>query len=192
MPRPAEFGHRFNSLVARGTTVQCYIAEMPLLRTILALLLGLASYASLLQAAAAAGTLEREMLNAHNHVRSRVGVPLLTWSDKLAAVAREWAGHLLASGKFMHRPKPLYGENLFEIQGATATPTQVVGDWAAEARDYDAARNSCNRGAVCGHYTQIVWHSTRQVGCAVARRRGREIWVCNYDPPGNWVGERPY
>jgi pathogenesis-related protein 1 len=19
-----------------------------------------------------------------------------------------------------------------------------------------------------------------------------ENWVCNYDPPGNWVGEKPY
>lgn len=132
------------------------------------------------------------MLKAHNHVRSRVGAPPLRWSDKLAAVAQQWADHLLSSGRFMHRPKPHYGENLFEIQGASASPTQVVADWAAEAGDYDAARNTCHSGAVCGHYTQIVWRNTTHVGCGVARRRGREVWVCNYDPPGNWVGERPY
>jgi len=45
---------------------------------------------------------------------------------------------------------------------------------------------------VCGHYTQIVWRDTKQVGCGVARDNRREIWVCNYDPPGNWVGHRPY
>ncbi|MGA9624810.1 MAG: CAP domain-containing protein [Bryobacteraceae bacterium] len=26
----------------------------------------------------------------------------------------------------------------------------------------------------------------------LARGRGREVWVCNYDPPGNWAGRRPY
>jgi PadR family transcriptional regulator len=45
---------------------------------------------------------------------------------------------------------------------------------------------------VCGHYTQIVWSNTREVGCGVARDSNREVWVCNYNPPGNWIGERPY
>jgi hypothetical protein len=38
----------------------------------------------------------------------------------------------------------------------------------------------------------LVWNNTREVGCAVASEPGREVWVCNYDPPGNWIGERPY
>ena len=29
-------------------------------------------------------------------------------------------------------------------------------------------------------------------GCAVATDRRREVWVCNYDPPGNVAGYRPY
>jgi hypothetical protein len=45
---------------------------------------------------------------------------------------------------------------------------------------------------VCGHYTQIVWRNTKSVGCAVARGKGVEVWVCNYDPPGNYAGQRPY
>jgi pathogenesis-related protein 1 len=66
----------------------------------------------------------------------------------------------------------------------------VVGAWAGESRNYDYASNKC-RG-VCGHYTQIVWAGTREVGCAVATGGGRQVWVCNYDPPGNWIGKRPY
>ena len=62
--------------------------------------------------------------------------------------------------------------------------------WAAEARNYDYGSNKCSR--VCGYYTQIVWGDAREVGCAVARGGGREVWVCEYDPPGNWVGKRPY
>ena len=35
-----------------------------------------------------------------------------------------------------------YGENLFEIAGATASPAEVVGSWASEARAYDHRSNS--------------------------------------------------
>ena len=147
----------------------------------------------LLIALAGAGdaqSLAREMLAAHNAARARVGVAPLAWSDRLAARAQDWADTLVARGQFAHRPKSGYGENLFEITGATASAAQVVNAWASEARDYDYRSNRC-RG-VCGHYTQIVWSDTKEVGCAVARSRAREVWVCDYDPPGNWAGKRPY
>ena len=38
-----------------------------------------------------------------------------------------------------------------------------------------------------GHFTQVVWKDTRQLGCGVAMCDGGEIWVCNYSPPGNFV-----
>ena len=136
------------------------------------------------------GGLAREILAGHNEVRQRIGLAPLNWSPTLAAYAQEWANHLIARGQFAHRQKPRYGENLYEITGAYASPREVVGAWADESRDYDYKTNRC-RG-MCGHYTQIVWADTRSVGCAVARERGREVWVCNYDPPGNWVGRRPY
>lgn len=136
-----------------------------------------------------AASLPREMIGAHNAVRARVDAPPLAWSDRLAAVARDWADTLLTRHQFFHRPRSRYGENLFEITGASMSPVEVVAEWAAESRDYDYQTNTCR--AVCGHYTQIVWRDTREVGCAVARGRGREVWVCNYDPPGNWVGRRP-
>lgn len=130
------------------------------------------------------------MLSAHNAVRTRVGLVPLAWSARVAASAQEWADTLLARRQFFHRPHSNYGENLFEITGAPASPAQVVNAWAEEIRNYDYKSNRC-RG-VCGHYTQIVWSDTREVGCAVARGGGREVWVCEYDPPGNWVGKRPY
>lgn len=134
--------------------------------------------------------LARDMLAAHNKVREHVELRPLTWSDHLAAVAQEWANHLLDQGKFYHRPRPVYGENLFEISGSRARPAEVVAIWADEAGNYSYGSNAC-RG-MCGHYTQLVWSSTREVGCAAAHDSTREVWVCNYNPPGNWVGERPY
>lgn len=53
----------------------------------------------------------------------------------------------------------------------------------------------------CGHYTQIVWRNTTHVGCAtkVCDKNSPfqgftrwQFWVCNYSPPGNFVGQRPY
>ena len=134
--------------------------------------------------------LSQEMLFAHNQIRTRVNVPPLSWSPSLTARAQDWARHLLRQSLFYHRPNSDFGENLFEISGAHASPGEVVRDWAAEARDYSYRSNAC-RG-VCGHYTQIVWRGTKEVGCALAGAGNREVWVCNYDPPGNWIGQRPY
>jgi pathogenesis-related protein 1 len=130
------------------------------------------------------------MLQAHNTVRAQVGVPPLVWSDRLAVFAQEWADHLVAAHTFQHRPNNKFGENLYMIEGGSASPPEVVGDWADESKQYDIHTNTCTD--VCGHYTQIVWAKTRAVGCAAAAARTREVWVCNYDPPGNYVGYRPY
>ena len=130
------------------------------------------------------------MLQAHNAVRSRLRLPPLAWSDQLAVAARQWAKTLLTHNEFLHRPRSAYGENLFEVDGAYASPAQVVSQWASEARNYDYASNRCN--GVCGHYTQIVWRDTTEVGCGLARSARREVWVCEYNPPGNWAGRRPY
>ena len=89
-----------------------------------------------------------------------------------------------------NRPDDLCGENLYEITGGLASPQQVVDAWADEARDYGIRTSTCT--AVCRHYTQIVSRSTRAVGCGVAGGDDREIWVCEYDPPGNMVGYRSY
>lgn len=112
------------------------------------------------------------------------------WSDELAYYAQQWANELIANGGFAPRRDHRYGENLFEISGAWATPRQVVEAWASEARNYDYKSNGCT--STCGHFKQLVWRDTKLVGCGVARDRRREVWVCNYDPLGNITGERPY
>jgi uncharacterized protein YkwD len=119
-----------------------------------------------------------------------VGVSPLVWSDQLVQAAQDWANHLIATGALSHRPDNRYGENIYAISGGHATPAEVVDSWAKKARGYDI-RSSTGSG-VCGHYTQIIWAKTRAVGCAIARNPQREVWVCNYDPPGNVIGYRPY
>jgi hypothetical protein len=92
------------------------------------------------------------------------------------------------------------GENIAAATPNTLTTMGVVQNWASESAGYDYGRNTCAPSKMCGHYTQIVWRATTQVGCATARCNQNspfgsgqwQFWVCNYSPPGNYVGQRPY
>ena len=39
-----------------------------------------------------------------------------------------------------------------------------------------------------GHFTQVVWKSSRELGVGVASNGGRVLVVANYDPPGKRGG----
>ncbi|MDY6782447.1 MAG: pathogenesis-related family 1 protein [Cyanobacteriota bacterium] len=133
-----------------------------------------------------------QMLEAHNQWRAKVGVSPLRWSSQLATYAQQWADYLLAQNKFEHRSSSPYGENLASASGQQLSPARVVEMWGNEVRHYNYRTNRCAPGEMCGHYTQVVWRNTVEVGCAMARENGREVWVCNYNPPGNVIGRKPY
>ncbi len=141
---------------------------------------------------------------AHNEVRAGVGVGPLVWDPDLAAIAQAWAEACVDQeapiGLIDHNPGrsdgyPGYvGENIYASTG-TASPTDAVAAWASEASDYDYDSNSCALGAVCGHYTQLVWADSQRVGCGIATCSGLTYpsgIVCDYSPGGNIVGEWPY
>lgn len=129
------------------------------------------------------------MIAAHNQYREEVHVAPLRWSEQLADRAQRWAETLIEQNAWGHQHGN-FGENLFEISGGLTNAAHVVKAWVSERADYDYVTNRC-RG-MCGHYTQVVWRDTRRVGCGVARKPGREVWVCDYYPPGNVIGEKPY
>jgi uncharacterized protein YkwD len=127
----------------------------------------------------------------HNKHRRLKKLPDLVWDEDIAAYAQQWANNLKNNGcKMQHRTNRKYGENLAWAGGQVLKPASVVQMWADEEKDYDYSRNSCS--AVCGHYTQVVWKNSKKVGCGYATCGKSEIWVCNYDPPGNYVGQKPY
>ena len=146
------------------------------------------------------------MLAAHNRWRAMVGVPPLVYSAALAGSAQAWAERLRDGNhcQMRHSHATGLGENLFwasarkwsngirEIQRIGAR--EVVDAWGSERADYNVATNRCKPGAVCGHYTQLVWRTTTAVGCgaALCPDSREQVWVCHYTPPGNYVGRRPY
>ena len=145
-----------------------------------------------------------EWLQAHNASRANAGPPTpspaltpLTWNDAAAATATAWA----AGCTWMHNPnRGNFGENIAAFTG-TSSPTATVQLWDGEKADYDYANNSCPAGKQCGHYTQLVWRNTASVGCSAASCttgspfKGSANWqflVCDYAPPGNFNGQKPY
>ncbi len=138
---------------------------------------------------------------AHNAVRASVmpaanpAIPALTWSSTVAAAAQTWA----SGCSFAHGGVGSYGQNIYAGSGDTA-PADVVAAWAAESTSYDYATNSCASGATCGHYTQVVWRDSTQLGCGVATcttgspfgSGSWQLWVCDYAPAGNVDGQSPY
>ena len=132
-----------------------------------------------------------ETIAAHNKWRAKVGAPPLEWSDELAATALKWAQQLKKENcAFKHSGVNGLGENLFMGTTGHYRPTEVVDNWGDEIKNYNYKNNTCS--GVCGHYTQVVWANTKRVGCAKIECNGMDIWVCNYDPPGNYRGQKPY
>lgn len=39
-----------------------------------------------------------------------------------------------------------------------------------------------------GHFTQVVWKESKELGVAFAKNGGKVIVVANYSPPGNYIG----
>jgi hypothetical protein len=138
----------------------------------------------------------RQLLNTHNRRRAEVGSPPLFWSEDLAKYAQDWADQLAREGgNLRHRPNVPFGENIYTNFGSQETGRQVVNYWARESQYFvnGVFPNVSTTGNWfdVGHYSQLVWASTSQVGCGMAQTGNQQIWVCNYNSPGNFPGIRP-
>lgn len=134
------------------------------------------------------------LLERHNYYRDKVGSPHLEWSYELEKVAQEWADHLAERCKLEHSNSN-YGENIYWSSVPGDTEFEVVDDWASEEKYFNHKNPIYKKGMGMkyGHYTQIIWSETTHMGGAKQIcPNGGEIWVCIYDPIGNWVGERVY
>ena len=143
-------------------------------------------------------------LDAHNSVRAKHGATPLTWSNNLASVAQNWANRCV----FKHSGSK-YGENLAAGSGDFSIPAAIK-LWADEACKFECDKVLLNNKKPThfllasydpshpqySHFTQVVWKSTKQVGCARATCNNlfqgwgpAQFYVCNYDPAGNVIGQ---
>jgi len=140
--------------------------------------------------------LRQTVLNAHNQARDRFGVPALAWSDELAAAAMSHAQYMAGTGIYGHDATPgrrkKAGENLWRGPRGVFSYDIMIGVMIEEARHFRAGvfPDNSRTGAWndVAHYTQIVWPTTTNVGCALASSATTDYFVCRYSPTGNKDG----
>ena len=139
------------------------------------------------------------MLAAHNRERTAADIPPLRWNSDLAVSAKAWADHLAATGAFEHAPEKASdpeGENIWAGSKGYFAAEGMVDGWIREKRNFRPGvfpHNSITGNvADVGHYTQLMWRDTGQIGCAVATGQVEDVMVCRYSQAGNYLGETPF
>ncbi|XP_038892639.1 basic form of pathogenesis-related protein 1-like [Benincasa hispida] len=133
----------------------------------------------------------RDYVALHNRARAQVRVGPVTWNKTIAAYAQAYANKRRNDCAMVYSGGP-YGENIAagyypEITGAFAMKL-----WLEEKPLYNYTSNLCIKGE-CNHYTQVVWRNSVHIGCArVPCKSNSQFVICNYHPPGNIFGQRPY
>lgn len=140
-----------------------------------------------------------DMLKVHNERRARHCVPPLTWSAALAQAAQAYAekcilgqhgstGENMANWVTIKNGKPVL---------PAASDREIFENvWYCEINNYDfnapqifgGFKQNCDP-PVNGHFTQVVWRATQEIGCgrATCTINGQQgtNWVCRYAPAGN-------
>ena len=108
-------------------------------------------------------------------------------------VAQAYANKLAQNNKFEHSGNSKYGENLYGYWGPAKSQSQAaidaVNSWYSEVKDYDY--NNPKFSPATGHFTALVWKSTKAQGIGVATNPSTKftVVVANYAPPGNYQGQ---
>uniref|UniRef100_A0A673KCY7 GLI pathogenesis-related 2 n=1 Tax=Sinocyclocheilus rhinocerous TaxID=307959 RepID=A0A673KCY7_9TELE len=128
---------------------------------------------------------EAEFLQSHNVYRRQHGAPPLTINKNLCRSAQAWAEHLLSITTLKHSNKD-YGENLYYAWSSATkklTGHEAVENWYSEIKDFNFGRPGFS--SKTGHFTQVVWKDTKEVGVGLATDGNTTFVVGQYLPAGN-------
>jgi len=130
----------------------------------------------------------------HNQHRANHSVPDVQWSADLASAAQ-----VVASSCVFNHTMGVNGLNYGQnIAGTWNTDIAAIiaGEWYSEASAYGSFYGLTNPpdSPDTGHFTQLVWKDTTDIGCATQDCRGvpgldNYFVVCNYATAGNFGGK---
>ena len=132
-----------------------------------------------------------EALRKHNEYRIKHNAPELKLNEKLNEMAEIYANQLLDSEGKKAFPLNIYnndstlGENI--IISSKKTAEEICEIWYNENKNYDYSLNKFQKGA--GHFTQIIWKETQEIGFGFKFRDNNFCVVAYYYPAGNILGE---
>ncbi|KAF2860364.1 PR-1-like protein [Piedraia hortae CBS 480.64] len=141
------------------------------------------------------GCSPEDCLKASNEARATKGCPGLTWDAGLAQDAQNQANLNAAAKKMQHLVAPGVneGENLYMSTSSNANFSDAVRAWMAEAQFYDGSPLSQDNYHKVGHYTQLMWRNSTQVGMAKALANDGSTYIAaRYRPQGNIAGQTPF
>ncbi|CAI9616604.1 unnamed protein product [Staurois parvus] len=82
------------------------------------------------------------------------------------------------------------GWNVQSFPVGTVSLLDVIHLWFRQGEDYDFETAQCTPNHTCRHYTQMVWATSWELGCAISRcsseQGDTDMMVCAYSPGGNW------
>ncbi|EFJ45208.1 hypothetical protein VOLCADRAFT_94361 [Volvox carteri f. nagariensis] len=128
----------------------------------------------------------QQSLDTHNYYRSRhQSTAPLRWSSTLEADAQAWANRCV----FEHANNGATGQGE-NLAWGYSDAKSAIDAYYSEGAGYAYGVSQPADWYSVGHFTQVVWRSTTDLGCAVATcNGGQQFHVCRYYPPGNYVGE---
>lgn len=128
---------------------------------------------------------EGEFLRVHNAYRSQHGAPPLSLNSELSAEAQSWAEHLLQKNTMMHSDTS-DGENIYYSSSSIPiklTGREAVDSWYSEVKYYNWKQPGYK--SKTGHFTQVVWKDSTELGVGVASSGKTVFVVGQYRPAGN-------
>lgn len=134
----------------------------------------------------------KDALDKHNYYRRVHHVGPLTINNSLCRIAESYSRILAYSIRSLVHSKNKYnrepiGENLYYCKGKEPTGSHVTSNWYEEIQEHDF--NSEWGNVNTGHFTQVVWKGTKEVGFGVTKNEnGQYFVVANYFPAGNVIG----
>ena len=132
-----------------------------------------------------------EALESHNKFRNMHHVPPLKLNKELCSIAENYAKTLATKLQCLQHSGNTYkgqelGENLYGCYGMDPTGLDISNHWYDEIKKYNF-NGDWQIG--CGHFTQMVWKETEEVGFGKCKDKGGHIYVvANYYPAGNFLG----
>lgn len=142
--------------------------------------------------------LESVLLTLHNNIRSSLGISSLSWSSSLASSAQSWSDTMTSTGNFKHSGTDGVGENIAYGTARVYDASDLFGFWSSESKYYISGADypdvsTTGSASDVGHYTQIIWGETTEVGCGLSESSsGLNYLTCQYSPQGNIIGEPVY
>ncbi|XP_008584246.1 PREDICTED: cysteine-rich secretory protein 3-like, partial [Galeopterus variegatus] len=147
---------------------------------------------------------QKEIINKHNDLRRRTNpnarnMLKMRWNAEAAKNAEKWAQQCILSHSPPSQRKISFagcGENIF-MSTHPKSWSDAIQYLYDEVKDFKYGFGSTRSDAKTGHYTQLVWATSHQLGCALAHCPHEILkyyYVCQYCPSGNIVNimKTPY